>query len=111
MITTLLIFKPFCHILKLYLQKSKQNILLQLFFTGDFSAHSQYRWTDGDMTPECSEIEYFLSSLGLSQVVSEPNNFEPNKNPSCIDLGITDQTNLIIDSGTRFFSIHTVTIK
>ena len=37
----------------------------------------------------------------LSQVISEPTNFEPNKNPSCIDLVITDQANLILDSGTR----------
>ena len=37
----------------------------------------------------------------LSQVISESTNFEPNKNPSCIDLVITDQPNLILDSGTR----------
>ena len=52
-------------------------------------------------TPEGSEIEHLLSSLGLSQVISEPTNFEPNKNPSCIDLVIIDQPNLILDSGTR----------
>ena len=37
----------------------------------------------------------------LSQVISEPTNFDPNKNPSCIDLVITDQPNLILDSGTH----------
>ena len=42
-----------------------------------------------------------MSSLGLSQVISEPTNFEPNKNPSCIDLVFTDQPNLILDSVTR----------
>ena len=42
-----------------------------------------------------------MSSLGLSQVISEPTNFEPNKNPSCIDLVFTDQPNLILGSGTR----------
>ena len=71
------------------------------FFTGDFNAHSQFWWPDGDTTPEGTEIEHVLSSLGLSQVISEPTNFEPNKNPSCIDLVITDQPNLILDSGTR----------
>ena len=69
------------------------------FFAGDFSAHSKYWWSDGDTITEGSEIEFLLSSLGLSQVISE--NFEPNKNPSCIDLVITDQPNLILDSGTR----------
>ena len=80
------------------------------FFTGNFNAHSLYWWTDGDTTPEGSEIEHLLSSLGLFQVVSEPTNFEPNKNPSCIDLVITDQPNLILDSGMHLW-IHTVTIK
>ena len=71
------------------------------FFTGDFNAHSQFWWTDGDTTPEGTEIENLLTSLGLAQVISEPTNFEPNKNPSCIDLVVTDQPNLILDSGTR----------
>ena len=62
---------------------------------------SKYWWPDGDTTPEGSEIELLLSSLGLSQGISEPTNFEPNKNPSCIDLVITDQPNIILDSGTR----------
>ena len=71
------------------------------FFTGDLNGHSQFWWPDGDTTPEGREIENVLSSLGLSQLISEPTNFEPNKNPSCIDLVITDQPNLVLDSGTR----------
>ena len=71
------------------------------FFTGGFNAHSQYWWPGGNTTPEGSEIEHLLSNLGLSQVICEPTNFEPNKKPSCIDLVITDQPNLILDSGTR----------
>ena len=72
------------------------------FFTGDFNAHSQFWWPDGDTTPEGMEIEHLLTSLGhKSQIISEPTNFEPSKNPSCIDLIITDQPNLIVDSGTR----------
>ena len=42
------------------------------FFTGDFNAHSKYWWPDGDTTTEGSETEFLLSSLGLSQVISEP---------------------------------------
>ena len=71
------------------------------FFTGDFNVHSQYWWPDGDTTPEGTEIEHILSSLGLSQVICEPTNFEPNKKNPCIDLVITDQPNLVLDSGTR----------
>ena len=63
------------------------------FFTGDFNGHSQFWWPDGDTTAECREVENLISS--------EPTNFEPNKNLSCIDLVITDQSNLVHDSGTR----------
>ena len=71
------------------------------FFTGDFNGHSQLWWSDGDTTPEGKKIEELLSELNLSQVISEPTNFTPGKNPSCIDLLITDQPNIILNSGTR----------
>ena len=71
------------------------------FFTGDFNGHLQFWWPDGDTTAEGSEIKNRISSLGLSQLISEPTNFEPNKRPSCIDLVITDQPNFVLDSGTR----------
>ena len=81
--------------------KIKAENPFSTFFTVDFNARSQFRWPGGDITPEGTKIEYLLTSLGLSHVISEPTNFEPNKNPSCIDLVITDQPNLIPDSGTR----------
>ena len=71
------------------------------FFTDDFNAHSQSWWSDGDSTNERIEIDSLFTSLGLTQVISEPTNFGPNKNPSCIDLIITDQPNLILDCGIR----------
>ena len=71
------------------------------FITGDFNAHSQLWYPDGVSTPEGNEIETRISALGLYQIIKEPTNFELNKNPSCIDLIITDQPNLILDSGTR----------
>ena len=45
-------------------------------------------------------IEELFTNLGLSQVISEPTNFEHRKNPSCVDLLVTDQPNTILDSGT-----------
>ena len=72
------------------------------FFAGDFNGHSQSWWPDGDLTPpEGEEIDEKCTSLGLSQIINEPTNFEPHKNASCIDLIFTDQPNLILDSGTR----------
>ena len=46
------------------------------FFTG----FSQFWWPDGDTTSEGKEIENLISSLNLSQLISEPTNFKPNKN-------------------------------
>ena len=52
-------------------------------------------------TPEGTKIEELFSKLGLSQLISEPTNYEPHKNPSCIDLVVTVQPNIILDCGTR----------
>ena len=71
------------------------------FFTGDFNGHSQFWWPDGDTNAEGREIEDLFASLNLTQIISEPTNFQPGKRPSCIDLIVTDQPNLILESGTR----------
>ena len=68
------------------------NIKLENPFTPSF---------DGYSTHEGREIQHLLTSLGLSQVISELTNFLPNKKPSCIDLVITDQSNFSLDSVTR----------
>ena len=72
-----------------------------MFFAGDFNGKSHFWWPDGDETPEGREIEEMFSSLGMSQIISEPTNFDPGKKPSCIDLIVTDQPNIVMDSGTR----------
>jgi len=72
-----------------------------MFFTGDFNAHSTSWWPNGDNNPEGIDIENLLTKLSLSQLISEPTNFEPLKTASCIDLLITDQPNIVLDSGTR----------
>ena len=69
------------NVINLYAKIKSENPYAT-FFTGDFNAHSQFWWPDGDSTPEGSEIEHLLTSLGLLQVISEPTNFEPNKKPS-----------------------------
>ena len=81
--------------------KIRQEKPYMTFFTGDFNAQSQIWYPNGASTPEGNEIENLISSLGLYQLTNEATNFEPNKNPTCIDLIITDQPNLVMDSGTR----------
>ena len=57
----------------------------------DFNCHSQHWWPAGDTNAKGIEIDEFMSCLGLTQLPSEPTNFELHKNPSCIDLIFTDQ--------------------
>ena len=94
-------FKVFLSNLTNLYSKIKNENPYASFFTGDFNGHSQFWWPEGDTTSEGREMENLISSLGLSQLISEPTNFEPNKNPYCIDLIITDQPNIVFDSGTR----------
>ena len=61
-----------------------------IFISGDFNGHSDLWWDEGDTTAEGREIEKLTSHLGLKQLIQEPTNFEPNKNPSCIDLIFTN---------------------
>ena len=72
-----------------------------MFFAGDFNGKSHLWWPDGDGTHEGRELEDMFTSLGLSQVISEQTNFDPGKKLSCIDLIVTDQPNIVLDSGTR----------
>ena len=59
--------------------------------------HTQFWWRDGDTTREGKEIEDLFNSLNLFQAISVPTNIQSNKRPSCIDLVVTDQLNLILD--------------
>ena len=53
-----------------------------MFFTGDFNGHTKHWWPDGDSNPEGRDIEDLFFSLNLTQIISEPTNFEPGKRPS-----------------------------
>ena len=75
-----------CQTLQIYIPKLKTKI------------HTRFLLAT---TSEGREIENLINSLNLSQLISDPTNFEPNKNPSCIDLVITDQPNQVLDCGTR----------
>ena len=73
-----------------------------MFFTGDFNAHSQGWYPEGDTNPEGVLLDNLFSDLNLTQIISEPTHFFNDYcNPSCIDLIVTDQPNIVMDSGVR----------
>ena len=70
-----------------------------MLFSGDFNGHCQQWWPEGDSNKEGIIIDNLTCNLGLTQLISEPTNFQENSRPSCIDLIFCDQPNLIIESG------------
>ena len=57
-----------------------------MFFTGDFNAHSETWYPEGDTNPEGVALDNLLSDLNLTQMISEPTHFMRDTcNPTCID--------------------------
>ena len=72
------------------------------FFTGDINGHTQAWYPEGDTTAEGAKVDELFSDLNLHQLISEPTHFfRDDCDPSCIDIILTDQPNLILDSGVR----------
>ena len=68
---------------------------------GDFNAKCT-KWWSGGINNACGlELQALSNMLGYSQLIKEPTNFVPNKDPSCIDLIFVNQPNLVVESGVH----------
>ena len=73
-----------------------------MFFTGDVNGHTQAWYPEGDTNAEGAKLDELFSSLNLHQLISEPTHFfRDDCLPSCIDVVLTDQPNLVLNSGVR----------
>ena len=73
-----------------------------MFFAGDVNGHTQAWYPEGDTNAVGTKLEEMFSEQGLHQVINEPTHFfRDDCNPSCIDIILTDQPNLIMNSGVR----------
>ena len=72
-----------------------------IIFTGDFNAHSIHWWPEGDNNNEGTQLNILFSELGLTQLISEPTHFRDLCQPTCIDLIICDEPNMVMESGVR----------
>ena len=72
--------------------------------TGDFNARSSCWWCKDISTTEGSNLFSLMSLNDLSQLINEPTHIQVNSF-SCINLILTDQPNLSIDSGVHS-SLH-----
>jgi hypothetical protein len=69
------------------------------FILGDLNAKCTKWWPNG-INNSCGLLLYDISTLfNYTQLISEPTNFEPLRNPSCIDHIFTTQPNLVLESG------------
>ena len=72
------------------------------FFTGDINGHSQEWYPEGDTNAEGAKLDELFSKLSLSQIIDEPTHFfRDDCAPSCIDIILTDEPNLVLESGVR----------
>ena len=82
--------------------KLKNESPYAIFYAGDLNGHSQSWYPEGDTNAEGLKLDNLFSNLNLTQIISEPTHFmRDDCKPSCIDLIITDQPNLVLDSGVR----------
>ena len=94
-------FMNFITELELLVSKIKLEKPYVMLFAGDFNAHSKSWYADGDTNSEGIQLDTLFSDLGSSQLISEPTHTRDNCNPTCIDLTLTDQPNLIMETGVR----------
>ena len=73
-----------------------------MYFAGDINGHTQAWYPEGDTNAEGMKLEELFSNLGLHQVINEPTHFfRDDCVPSCIDIILTNQPNLIMSCGVR----------
>ena len=84
----------FEHLVSLLHQENPYTIVI----TGDFNCRSPMWWPDDIGNNEGELFEPLTSSLNLQQLICEPTHFIGNSK-SCIDLILTDQPNLFVETG------------
>ena len=95
-------FKSFLENLENLHEKIKTQKPYAMFFTGDFNAHSQTWYPDWDTNPEGVDLDNLFSDLNLTQIITEPTHIMRDTcNPTCIDLIVPDQPNLVLNSAVR----------
>ena len=95
-------FQNFSNDLENLYAKIKGEKPYATFFAGDLNGHTQSWWPEGDTNAEGVLLDDLFSDLNLTQLISEATHFfRDDCKPSCIDLIITDQPNIVLDSGVR----------
>ena len=68
--------------------------------TGDFNSRSCQWWDNDIENNEGKLLEPLTADIGLHQLISEPTHIMGDSK-SCVDWTVTDQPNLVIESGVH----------
>ena len=71
-----------------------------IIISGDFNCRSSQWWGNENENDEGKRFEPLVSDLGLHQLIREPTHLMGD-HKLCIDLILTDQPNIFIDSGVH----------
>ena len=72
------------------------------FFAGDVNGHTQVWYPEGNTNAEGTKLDELFTNLNLTQIINEPTHFfRDDCTPSCIDIVLTDQPELVLNSGVR----------
>ena len=103
-------FKSFLKNFELALNKTHEDNLFMISVLGDFNAKSN-NWCKNDITPhEGSMIDAVTSNYRLHQLIQEPTHML-YLSSSCINITLTSQPNLVMESGFHHLHIQIVIIR
>ena len=69
-----------------------------IILTGDFDNKTKQWWPDGEETNEGVLLNQLIESFSMTQLIDQPTHILTNSS-SLIDLIITDQVDMSVDSG------------
>ena len=79
------------------MQRERPHLMI---LTGDLNCRSSHWWPQDAEEPEGMALEELIETNNLHQLIDEPTNIR-GEAMSCIDLIITDQPNLFLQSGVH----------
>ena len=91
-------FEDFMNNFELMISNMSAEEPYTIIITGDFNCRSPQWWEGDNENDEGKQLEPLMSDLGLHQLRSGPTHII-GQSKSCIDVIITDQPNLFIESG------------
>ena len=93
-------FQLFIDKLQLILNNINNERPHSVIITGDLNCRSSQWWTEDIENLEGTTLDELIETNNMHQLIDEPTNVR-REGMSCIDLIITDQPNIFVESGVH----------